>query len=192
MDEILGITQKQFAEPLPIPPESFVLRQANKTILDKEGRYPKAKHFIPDEDGLSVHWDNFITVEEVFHIIGLSYKFAKEEFKDPCQFHIFKFPVHFLLLIEGIAQVIHSPVFNGNPAPVGMPNNYAHSSICYGQDEEIRLKLSAYCNEEHEVAYCKVQDFELLEKEVEALRLRLNETKYHRCLLDNESIPIVE
>jgi hypothetical protein len=181
MDEtVLDITEAQFKIPLIIPDKAFVYRQVYKTQLDKVGRFPKAKHFMPDSDGLSTLWNEFATVKEVYHIIGISYKINKTVYKNPLEFSVFAFPIVFLKGIEGINEILHSPVFCGNPAPVGNPNNYAHASVCYGEDEQIRLNLSDYCSNKFDTAHCPI-DFQTIESEVEALRLRLNNTKYHCC-----------
>jgi hypothetical protein len=183
MDEVSGITEAAYQTPLPIPDKHHLYRHTHYDDLDKEGRrYPKAKHFKLREGELelSVNWDAHITVEEVFYLIGLGYN-AKQQFKDYTKFKVFKLEVDFLRKLTGIEKVVHSPVFNGNPAPVGSPNNYAHASIYYPDDEEIRIKLSNYCNDDYNNKHCEA-DFALLEPVVQELRSRLNNTRYHKCV----------
>ena len=178
------MTVAEFKAPLPIANEDAVFRQAHTSQLgvmkeDKNKRFPKPSHFKPDPDGLSVHWDRFIDVEGVFTIIGLSYRTGTTEYKDPKMFCVFSFPVGFVRAVEGVEDVIHTPFFNGDPASVGCPNNYSHSSILYPDDEEIRLKLSDYCRSNYEGCICTA-NFEMLEKAIAELRERLDETPFHR------------
>lgn len=182
MDEIFGLTEAEFILSLPVPNDSNVYRQVHKNDLDKQSRrFPQAKHFKlkKDELDLSVNWATYVTIDEVFYLIGLSHN-AKGNFKDVRMYEVFKFPVDFLRKLEGIEKVVHSPVLNGNPAPVGRPNIYAHTSVFYPDDEEVRKKLSNYCNDDYKNSYCSI-NIELIEPIIEKLRERLNNTKYHRC-----------
>ncbi|MEJ7684665.1 MAG: hypothetical protein WKG06_43820 [Segetibacter sp.] len=177
------MTEQEFKNPLSIPNDAFVYRQVNLAHLkhelgNRKKRFPKESHFKPDADGLSVHWNRFIDVKGIYHIIGISFKPETTEFKDYRTFRVFSFPINFLKEVDGINSIIHSPVFNGNPAPVGFPNNYAHSSILYPDDEEIRIKLSTYCNEKYAECFCPT-DLNLLDIEINPLRERLNQTEYH-------------
>jgi hypothetical protein len=182
MDEVSQITEEQYLVPLPIPDETEVLRHVHLNELDKESkRFPKASHFKlrEGEPDLSVNWGELTSIEEAYYILGITYN-LKGKYKDIKQFKLFKFPVVFLRNIPGLEKVIHSPVFNGNPAPIGKPNNYAHASVFYPDDEEIRIKLSNYCNEAHVGSYCPVDYFHL-EEVVADLKEKLNSTKYHVC-----------
>lgn len=176
------MTEAEFLTPLSILSENGVYRQAHLNQMDKNAspnrKFPKPAHFSPDPDGLSVHWDRFIQPHGVYHVIGLSYRFGKTEYKNPRDFRLFHFPVGWLRQLEGLVDVVHSPVFHGNPAPVGSPNNYAHASLIYPDDEEIRLKLSNYCQSNFDGCYRPV-DFELLDSELNELRARLDQTSYH-------------
>jgi hypothetical protein len=183
MDEVFGIAEDEFQIPLTIPDEASVYRQVHYNELDKDNRrYPKASHFKlkEGEADLSVNWDQWICSDEVYHIIGLSHN-ARSEFKDIRKFKIFKISVDYLRKLSGIEKVSHSPKYNGNPAPIGKPNNYSHSSVFYPDDEEIRKKLSNYCND-NDPGLASSVNYSVLEKIIDQLKERLNETKYHRCL----------
>ena len=178
------MTPDEFQISLIINDDDSVYRQAHvsrliKTESSKKRRHPSESHFKPDPDGLSVHWNKHITVSGVFHIIGLSYKIGKGEYKDFKCFEVFSIPVEYIRSLEGVQAVVHSPVFNGDPAPIGSPNNYAHTSLIYPDDEEIRLKLSDYCQFDYDNSYCPA-DFTILDEEINELRKRLNDTIYHK------------
>jgi hypothetical protein len=171
---------EEYQYPLPIPDEDEVFRQVHKTKLDKEtDRFPKESNFIPDSDGLSVYWNAYCTITNIYEYIGISYRHKKTDYKNPKDFFLFKFLVGFIRKIDGVLDVKHSPVYNGNPSPIGFPNNFAHASIIYSDDVEIRLKLADYCNQNYDTSFCPV-DFQYLEKEIIALRERLNDTPYHK------------
>lgn len=173
-----------YSKKLQVLSEDKVFRQVATSYLthakgNKTERFPRENHFSPDSDGLSVNWDRFSNVSYNYHIIGLTYKYKQPGiYKDFRNFHVFKIPVTILKSIEGINSIDHNPIFNGNPAPLGSPNNYAHTLVVYDDDPEIRLKLSDWCRDYHSESYCQV-DFGLLETEIEELRQRLNTTVYH-------------
>lgn len=178
------MTQAEFTTPLLIPDEDAVYRQAFighlvKLPANKNIRYPSESHFKPDPDGLSVHWCRYIGLNGVYHILGLSYRKGTTQYKDYKAFRVFTLPVEYLRLLEGIQEVTHSPVFNGDPAKIGFPNNYAHTSVIYPDDEEIRMKLSDYCMFYYDNSY-RPADFALLDTEINKLRERLDNTPYHR------------
>lgn len=176
------MTEAEFKTILPIAAEHAVYRQVHLNDLDKAGRFPKAKHFIPHSDGLSTNWKELTTLKEAFYIIGLSYKFGKTIFKNIRDFRMFELPVQFLRSLEGITSLEHSPTLNGDPAAIGTPNIHFHASLVFGDDEEIRLKLSTYCNDEYQSCYLEA-DYDSLEPAIEDLRQKLQETKYHRLEL---------
>jgi hypothetical protein len=182
MDEVFSVDQ--LLKPLTIENEDSIYRQASvfhlaKTPQQKKRRYPNESHFVPDKDGLSVYWTKYIKLKDVFIIIGLSYVKDTEVYKDHTHFKIFKFPVSFVKAIEGILGVLHSPVYNGNPAPVGSPNIFSHSLVVYENDPEIRMKLSDYCRDNNDSSFC---DFNVhsIDEEVKELRDRLNDTPFHK------------
>lgn len=181
------MTKKQFLTPLSILDDHSVFRQVPIQDLypkeDHPQKYPKPSHFKPHSDGLSVYWNQHIDAERVYNIIGLSYRTNKTEYKDPIKFLVFLIPVAHLRSIEGITEVSHTPHYSGDPAPVGSPNIYAHASIVFLDDEEIRLNLSDYCRNNHASCHCKVH-FPTIESNVNELRQRLDNTIYHRLQKD--------
>lgn len=183
MDErFLTIREEDYQNPLPISDDHGLYRQVHFQQLEKGKRYPMSRHFKYEEDGMSMHWDQYATVETVYHQIGLTYKVNKQAYKKPADFSVFRFPVSLLRTIEGISRVIHSPHLTGNPAPIGSPNNFAHASVVTAGDlEEVRLKLADYCNELFDVAYCTV-DMDMIVAEINALREKGDQTVYHKCL----------
>ena len=162
-----------------IPDEDYVYRQVHIKNAPKINgkRIPDETNFIPDEDGLSVHWDKYTTINDVYCVIGLSHN-MKGGYKDYTGFKVFQFPVTFLRRLQGISGVIHTPVINGNPAPIGHPNNRAHASVILPNDEEIRIKLTDHVINNYINSYC---DFDVthFNIEIKQLRNRLNDTPYH-------------
>ena len=166
-----------------IPNKDFVLRRVLpfERTGPKKRRFPNESHFElrPNEKGLSVNWEKYLSLSQNYIIIGLTYKMGTKKFQDHTAFKIFKFPVSFLRSIVEIQDVIHSPIYNGNPAPVGNPNNIAHSEVLYENDVEIYVKLSSYCDENFNEACCNFEVNSVNEK-IEELRLLLNDTPYHK------------
>lgn len=162
-----------------IPDHAYLFRQATSKQRVTEGnrRFPNEAFFTlrEGEDGLSCNWDKYSSIKDSFILIGLRFN-SRQQYLDYKSFKIFKLSVGFLKSIEGIT-VIHKPEFNGNPAPIGRPNNKSHSEICYLDDVEIRTKLSDYSREND--CYCDF-DINSLEKEILALREKLNDTAYHK------------
>ena len=165
-----------------IPDDSFLYRQAhilsNTHQVDNK-RIPNESHFSPDEDGLSVYWDKYANEQFIYCYIALSYKFKSDKFKDYRAYKIYKFPTEIFRKIQDVSDVLHSPVYYGNPAPVGFPNNKSHSLVIYPNDVEIRLKLTDYVKEFYSEAHCEY-DVKLLDKEISNLRERLNDTPFHK------------
>lgn len=165
-----------------IPDNAFVYRQIlpHEWIGLKKRRFPSESHFElrPDEEGLSVNWDKYITVENNYILIALT-KNSKDKFQNHTAYKIFRYPTELFRNIEGIEDLIHKPVFNGNPAPIGKPNNQSHSEAIYVNDPEILLKLSDYCNVEHETSFCKF-NVNSINDRVKELKAMLNDTPFHK------------
>ena len=158
--------------PEKIPNQDFVFRNVHFT--QRTGRIPNEAAFKlrQGETGLSVNWDKYIDVKGCYILIGLSYS-NSNKFNDYTAFKIFKLQVEYIRSIDGINDVIHMPVFNGAPPPIGKPNNQAHSEILCIDDEEVRVKLADYCHNNYANSLC---DFKVtsLEEEIKALKQRLN------------------
>ncbi|UOB19372.1 hypothetical protein [Abyssalbus ytuae] len=168
-----------------IPDEDFVFRQV--TPRDREGpngkrrRFPNETHFQlrKNEEGLSVNWSKYIDVEKNYILIALTKNQEKGTFQNHTAYKIFKYPVSFLRSIEKIEDVIHTPKFNGDPAPIGKPNNQSHSDVVYENDVEIFVKLMDFCEDEYDSAYCNFEVNSINDK-IEELKALLNDTPYHR------------
>jgi len=166
-----------------IPDESFVFRQVlpRERKGPKKRRFPNEAHFElrENETGLSVNWDKYINVKKNYTLIALTLNPKSGKFQDHTFYKIFKYPVKIFRNIENIDDVIHKPIFNGNPAPVGKPNNQSHSEVIYENDLEIFVKLSDYCHKEFENSYCEF-DVNSINDKVKELKDLLNDTSYHR------------
>ncbi len=130
-----------------IPVDSKVYRLIPLHMIRKGSRIPSESMFQPDADGLSVDWDKYSTPAMSLVRTGLTFRFNSQEYKDPSRFLVFRLNVGEAGNLEEVIAVNHTPVFHGDPAPVGLPNNRSHSSIL-GEDEEIRLKLRDIAFEE--------------------------------------------
>ncbi len=165
-----------------IPDEDYVFRQTvpRERTGSKKRKFPNESHFqlSEGERGLSVNWTKHITLEENFLLISITYG-RKSNFLDHRMFKIFQYPVALFRNIEQIKDVIHTPLENGDPAPVGEPNNPSHSEVIYENDMEIFVKLSDYCDKNFKEAYCDF-DVNSINEKTEELRAKLNNTKYHR------------
>jgi len=151
-----------------------VFRQIHFSVFPKgeKKRFPKESHFTSEPDGLSVNWEKHCGLNESFIIIGLSYKPNTTVYKNPADYKAFKFNVAVLKKIEGINDVIHDPMYYGNPAPLGKPNNRGHALVKYPNDEEIRVNLCDLVGNNYDKINCK-PDIKLIEQEIIKLRDRL-------------------
>lgn len=172
-----------------IPNENFVYRQSiPRDWIKEEGtkrRWPNEASFSlrKNETGLSVNWDKYISVKDNYVIIGLTQSTAGK-YLNHTSFRIFKFPVEFLRSIEEISDVIHDPLFNGNPSPVGQPNNRAHSLIEYSDNDGFaRMNLSDYSNNNYDQCFCEF-NVNSINQELEELKGRLDNTAFHRIRKD--------
>ena len=150
-----------------IPNEDYVFR--NTPLFQfkqwsENKRRPNEADFIPDLDGLSVNWEKYCTLEEVFILIGLS-KNRSGNYLDQRNFKTIQFNVgvlRSLTRLEGDPiDVIHDP----------KENNYSHSLVCYSEDEEeIRVKLCELVHQNYESMVMKPADFSSIEKQIEKLK----------------------
>lgn len=166
-----------------IPDESYVFRQTvpRERSGTKKRKFPNESHFElrEGETGLSVNWNEYMDIEKNFLLLSITKSPISGNFLDYSMFRIFKYPVSLFRNISKIDKVIHAPIFYGNPSPVGIPNNQAHSEVCYENDIEICVKLSDYCDENYDEAYC---DFDISSINDKVLELRglLNDTPFHK------------
>lgn len=166
-----------------IPDESYVFRQTvpRERTGNKNRRFPNESHFElrEGETGLSVNWDKYMDVEKNYLLLSLTKSPKSGNFLDHSMFKIFKYPVRLFRSISKINSVKHVPIFNGDPSEVGLPNNRAHSEVCYENDIEICVKLSDYCNTSFDDSCCDFDVNSINDKVVE-LRNMLNDTPFHK------------
>lgn len=129
-----------------IPDKSLLYRHIHKTRMDKHDKsIPSESNFTirKEHEGLSVDWDKYTTPEKILARISNTHKFEKSEFKDHNDYYIYKLDTGYVRKIPDVREISHDPLFNGNPAPTGNPNNRAHSLIKYKihNDPEVRLKI---------------------------------------------------
>ncbi|MEX2411971.1 MAG: hypothetical protein WD607_11515 [Candidatus Paceibacterota bacterium] len=129
-----------------IPDDSSLFRHVHKTNMDKRNRrIPSESNFSikKGDEGLSVDWDKYTTPGKIFARISNTYKFGKTEFKDHKDFYIYKLDTRFVRNIPDVRKISHDPLFNGDPASIGNPNNRAHSLVLFDlhNDPEVRTKL---------------------------------------------------
>ncbi|TWI94760.1 hypothetical protein JN11_04541 [Mucilaginibacter frigoritolerans] len=75
---------------------------------------------------------------------------------------------------------MHSPEFKGNPSNVGSPNNKSHSLVYSDIDDlGVRVNLADYPRNNYEDSKCVI-DQSAIDKDLEELRQRLNDTEYHK------------
>lgn len=146
----------------------------------KKRRFPNEAHFElrKGELGLSVNWDKYMNIESNYILIALTQNQSNGKFQEHTAYKIFKYPVSLFRSIEKIDEVVHKPIFNGNPSPVGKPNNRSHAEVIYENDMEIFVKLSDYCLENYDNAYCEF-DVNSINDKVKELKALLNNTPYH-------------
>ncbi len=168
-----------------IPDNGNVFRRVpttpSHTIKTEGRRCPNESHFIlkEGEEGLSVNWDKYITLKGNFILQALTYKHNQQVYCEYTGYIIFSFPIKELRRMEGIKDVFHRPVYNGNPANAGSPNNRSHSEIEYSNNLQARMDLVDYCNSNFDTSFCDIKVAEIKD-EIEQLRKRLNDTPYHK------------
>jgi len=153
-------------------------------------RHPNESHFIlkDGEDGLSFNWNKYAKEKRGLIVIGLKIG-NNGSFIPISDYSYFKFPVSFLYSIVGVYEIVHNPIFNGDPSEVGSPNNKSHSLVVFDRDDlSVRVNLSDYCNEHYESAKCDTDLAEIASR-LNELRDRLNNTPYHKLwVFENESV----
>jgi len=142
-------------------------------------RFPNEGAFAlrPHETGLSLNWSKYCCENKSLIVKGLT-----KSLRDPFNFIdvspniVFNFPSNFL---KSYGELKHTPIYLGNPSPVGLPNNISHSELTPYEELKMRMDLADYCNQNHASSFCKTNMSDL-KLEIENLRQRLNDTPYHR------------
>lgn len=160
--------------------DDIVFRQipVSQRETHRNKKVPSESQFAlkPYEKELSFNWNGIIDVPKNFKLIGITHS-KKGAFLDATSFKIFKFPIRFLKTLDKFEKIIHTPVFDTAPSPVGKPNNKSHSSLYCGDfNEGTRLQLQEYCiNNDCECIF----DITSIREEIIELIARNNDTPYH-------------
>jgi hypothetical protein len=168
MDEISEPLSGPFNSEVSFSPGDKFFRHIDKGQIGKNG-LPSANQFNPNppngSKGLSLNWSKFSSPESTLIQVGLTFKFEKQEFKDPTQFTVFSATYEFLKeeIIEPF-EIYHTPKFSVKPPPFGNPNNRSHCDLM-GEAEEIRAKLrNVFAGGLESV------DMEIVKEKVEAIK----------------------
>lgn len=119
-----------------IPDEDYVLRNVHFAQYKRWNakRIPTESDFTlrPNEDGLSVNWEKYCSLNSAFLLLGVQ-KDKNDNFRNPSDFKILRLNVGQIrrLVSDDSVDVKHNP----------LAINHAHSLVCYEDEEEIRLKL---------------------------------------------------
>lgn len=150
-------------------------------------RFPPESEFkTRDGDlGLSFYWNKYIDLKSIFLTIGLSHKSdSSRKFKDYTGFKIFQIPCEVIISLYESISIVHEPLFNGNPAPIGQPNIRSHTLVQFGEIQEedslrVRMNLSEYCVKNHNDSY---RHFEVtsIRNEIRQLIESGDNTPFHR------------
>ncbi|MEZ5031438.1 MAG: hypothetical protein R2787_08550 [Saprospiraceae bacterium] len=133
------------------------------------------------EEGLSVNWHEKLDTVTHFLLIGIQYN-RNSDFLNPHMFRIYTLPMEWLRNLGGIKEIKHAPVYNGDPSPVGHPNNPWHAEIYFTDmenNQDVRLWLSEYCQSNFDTSYQPYPGPDLDEC-IADLRARNDQTVYHR------------
>lgn len=153
-----------------------ILRKGNRPrMYPGEGCFELREN----EDSLSFNLKDKITPKQNFILIGLSDN-GKGGLNDYTAYKIFQFSVEFLKDLPKYEAILHTPVYDGSPSPVGTPNNPAHVSLfCGNFEDSTRALMSDYCLEDFDN---KAIEFKVgtLKVEIDELRARANDTEYHK------------
>ncbi|RZJ86437.1 MAG: hypothetical protein EOO20_18300 [Chryseobacterium sp.] len=163
--------------------DQFVYRQI--PVMKRQGTRPRMYpnegcfELRGNEESLSFNLQDKITPHQNYILIGLSDN-GNGGLNDYTAYKIFKFPVNFLVGLPKYEAILHTPVYEGSPSPVGKPNNPSHVSLLCGNfDDGTRVLMSDYCLEDFDNAAIEFK-VGLLKKEIDELRARANDTPYHK------------
>ena len=132
-----------------LPNLSFVYRQVQKDLVEKDKFTPKIKGFtLSTQDkeqgfGLSVDYSSLTTPEEIIARVGASFKKDSVDYKDYTKKDIYSLSVNFLKSIESVLDVVYDPIFNSTPKK-GFPNNPSHSLVLFSLGELEKNETEIY------------------------------------------------
>jgi len=160
-----------YIKPEVIPNEDFVFRNIHVIQYKKwqpQGIRPNESDFShryingEREDGLSVNWEKYCSIETAFILLGLQKRKDGVSYIDPKEFKLIKLNVGDIreldILSDSDILVIHDPI----------EDNIGHSLICFDEyiEDQVRLKLcelvESYTNR---IEY--PTDFSIILKEIE-------------------------
>ena len=156
--------------------------QQRKHDLDRNYKFPDPGHFaLRDdigEDSLSLNWERYADSKRCFEVLGLTHG-KSGDFLEYSNYVFFRYPLETIKSIPKFEKIVHDPTFNGNPSPVGKPNNLAHTLLyCGSFDLASRSLLSRYCqgNLDSQVAL-KIKS---IRKDIEELKQRAPNIPHHK------------
>jgi hypothetical protein len=131
-----------------IPDADNVYRLVHTSQFQKPNReLPRIAVFAPHqgEQVISVDWSKYTNPTESLLRVGKTYKTGKPEFKNPAEFQVFEMNVgKARRLVLPTLEVLHDPLFIGDPEPEGSPNNRSHAHIQFpSTEEEDQLQVAA-------------------------------------------------
>ncbi len=153
--------------------DCILYRLLHRNHLDKKNKEIRANCFDPEVDGLSTDWNRYCDPEQILIRTGLTYRFKTIEYKDPQKYSLITLSVREIRAIQEISDIVHTPTFR-NPERIGSPNNPAHTSVFY-IDEEVRMELKKIAKHIAEV------DRDKINLEIEKLRANIK-------IIENKSI----
>lgn len=154
-----------------IPDNHFVFRSIRYSGWSKQNKKrPQEACFSPIPDGLSVNWEKYCDLENVFVILGSSKNIGNGKYKEFREFRAIKFKVEEIrnmqLLEPFEIDVIHNP----------QPDNYSHSLVCYDENsEEIRIKLADIVEAQYDLIVFSPPNHASIQAKVEEIRKKADE-----------------
>ncbi|OYD43934.1 hypothetical protein [Sphingobacterium cellulitidis] len=187
MDEnIEKVEASKLSDKVGLDDTSYLFRLAPSKLVDRQDSL-SGKRRIPNEsvfelregeEGLSMNWDKYICEKKSLILRGLTYKKNSTDFIDPSSCLVFKLPTS---MIKDYANIKYSPIFIGNPSPIGFPNNKSHCDVIpsnEGMALKLMMDLVDYCKNEHEKAFCDT-NYKSLRPILEEYRAQGNNTPFH-------------
>lgn len=155
---------------------------SDKRQTKNDRKFPGADHFAIRKDlgenSLSFNWGKYADIKISYSLIGITIG-NNGKFISPGSYVFYKYPKDILKSLPKFEKIIHSPDWNGNPSPIGKPNNKSHALLFCGDfNASTRAVLSLYC-QENESAKLTYKLAAVL-KEIEELKKRGNNTPFHK------------